>query len=80
MSRLRIVLVAFAWLLLLPGLAHACPVCFDASEETRGAFLATTAFLSILPLGMLAGTGAWLRKLAKRADQEERSEEPQVRD
>jgi hypothetical protein len=44
-----------------PSLANACPVCFDPRDENRAAFLATTAFMSLLPLGMVAALGLWLR-------------------
>jgi zinc transporter ZupT len=33
----------------------ACSVCFDAKDGTRGAFLWTTVFLSLVPLAMIAG-------------------------
>jgi len=69
MKRTTIVVALLAAWLLLPEAAHACAVCFDASEENRRAFLATTAFLSILPLGMVAGAGAWLRKRVRAADE-----------
>lgn len=46
----------------LPDVAHACPVCFDSSDENRQAFLVTTAFLTLLPLGMVGGVGLWLKK------------------
>jgi hypothetical protein len=45
-------------------------VCFDAKDENRQAFLATTAFMSLLPLGMVAGAGMWMRKRSKEIDQE----------
>ena len=64
-----IVLGAAILLLLLPDVAHACPVCFDASDENRQAFLATTAFLSLLPLGMVAGAGLWIRKRSRELDE-----------
>ena len=66
-------LTAFALLLLivLPDVAQACPVCFDARDENRQAFLATTAFLSLLPLGMVGGAGLWLRKRSQDRDVEE---------
>lgn len=53
-----------------PDAAHACAVCFDAREESRMAFLATTAFLSFLPLGMVAGAGVWMRRRMKEMDEE----------
>ena len=64
-----IMLLAF-W----PETLHACPVCFDRDDEARIAFLATTGLLTLLPLGLVAGVGAWLRK---RAGQEEEGGRPE---
>jgi len=65
-SRATVVAVgALVLVVLLPEAAHACPVCFDSSDENRQAFLVTTAFLSLLPLGMVAGAGLWIRKRAR---------------
>lgn len=61
-----IALLLFA---LLPEGVSACPVCFDSSDENRQAFLVTTAFLSLLPLGMVAGAGWWLRKKSREQDE-----------
>ncbi len=60
--------LALVGLAAMPDIALACAVCFDGPGETRQAFLATTAFLSLLPLGLLAGAGAWLRARARRAE------------
>lgn len=60
--------VAAALVVLLPEWVAACPVCFSATEENRQAFLATTVFLSALPLGMVAGTGIWIRNRANERD------------
>lgn len=63
----------------LPEAAFACPVCFDSNEENRIAFLATTAFLTLLPLGLVGGIGAWLRKRARDIEAQgllERGEAP----
>jgi hypothetical protein len=60
---------ALTMVALLPEAAAACPVCFDAREENRQAFLATTAFLSLLPLGMVAGAGLWIRKRNRELDE-----------
>jgi hypothetical protein len=49
-------------------------VCFDARDENRQAFLATTLFLTLLPLGMVAGAGLWLRKRARDVDAESESD------
>lgn len=57
---LTLTLVAF-----LPETAWACPVCFDSSDENRQAFIATTVFLSLLPLGMVAGAGLYVRKRSR---------------
>ena len=49
----------------MPEALHACPVCFDRDDEARIAFLATTGLLTLLPLGMVVGTGVWLRRRAR---------------
>jgi hypothetical protein len=74
---LGVLAIALLALLLLPGVASACPVCFDSSDENRRAFLATTAFLTLLPLGMVGGAGLWLRKRARQADRTGRGSAPQ---
>ena len=75
MSRGWTVVIAVALVLLLPEVAAACPVCFDSRDENRQAFLATTAFLTLLPLGMVAGAGLWLRKRSREIDEEMRARE-----
>lgn len=60
--------LSLALVALLPEAVLACPVCFDSSDENRQAFLATTAFLSLLPLGMVAGAGLYLRKRTRELD------------
>lgn len=65
-----IALVALALVALLPEAAWACPVCFDSSDENRQAFIATTAFLSLLPLGMVAGAGMYIRKRTRDMDED----------
>lgn len=67
------VLALFA-LVLLPDLAHACPVCFDARDENRQAFIATAVFLSVLPLSLVAGAGLWIRRRSREVDAEEARE------
>lgn len=61
-------LFVLALVALLPEAAHACPVCFDANDENRQAFIVTTAFLSLLPLGMVAGAGLWIRRRSRELD------------
>ncbi len=70
MSRFLVVAAALVLLAGLPEAVSACPVCFDARDENRQAFLATTAFLTLLPLGMMAGAGLWLRKRSLDREQE----------
>ena len=76
MRRLSIVALALVALVLLPDAAHACAVCFDASDENRQAFIATTAFLTLLPLGMVGGAGLWIRHRVRERDAEDGSSEP----
>lgn len=64
----RIVPLVVLAVLTLPEVLHACPVCFDARDENRLAFLGTTAFLSLLPLGLVAGIGLWLRRQHREAE------------
>jgi hypothetical protein len=52
----------------LTDLMLACAVCFDGAGASRQAFIATTAFLTVLPLGMVAGAGVWLRKRARQVE------------
>jgi len=57
--------LAMLGMAVLPESVWACPVCFDSSDENRQAFIATTAFLSLLPLGMVAGAGLYVRKRSR---------------
>lgn len=57
--------VAVAAVLLAPALAQACSVCFSGQDQSRTAFIATTAFLSILPLAFIGGVALWIRSLAR---------------
>ncbi|MGB1655870.1 MAG: hypothetical protein ACPHQP_05460 [Longimicrobiales bacterium] len=69
--------LTLALVALLPEAAWACPVCFDSSDENRQAFIATTVFLSLLPLGMVAGAGLYVRKRARDlSDEASNSESP----
>ena len=72
---LTITVLALVLLAIFPDVAHACPVCFDRDDEARIAFLATTGLLTLVPLGLVAGTGIWLRRRAREiAEEEERGE------
>jgi hypothetical protein len=65
MRAVFVVVLALSLVVLLPEAAWACPVCFDSSDENRQAFIATTVFLSLLPLGMVAGAGLYVRKRSR---------------
>lgn len=58
-------LAVWLCLSLLPALALACPVCFNAREETRKAFFWTMVLLTVLPLGLIGGTLWWLWRRVK---------------
>ena len=74
-ASLTITVLALVLLAIFPDVAHACPVCFDRDDEARIAFLATTGLLTLVPLGLVAGTGLWLRRRAREiAEEEERGE------
>ena len=68
MNRILSGLVVLFALLALAEPAFACAVCFDANEETRTAFIATTIVLSLLPLGLMGGFIYWLWRRAQAAD------------
>ncbi|MFQ5536611.1 MAG: hypothetical protein ACE5GJ_04090 [Gemmatimonadota bacterium] len=60
---------------IFPERAAACAVCFDPRSEPRIAFATTAAFMTLMPLGIAAGTGLWLRRRFRRLDEEEAAEE-----
>ena len=62
----RIAALAVALLGAAPRAAEACSACtVGRDDETRFAFLATTVFLSVLPLAMVGGLLWWLRRRAR---------------
>ena len=77
---LRAFIVALLAIALAPEVVHACAMCFSGPEESRKAFAVTAAFLTLLPLGMVAGMTTWLRGRAKRADAEEAAGPPDTED
>ncbi|MFP8879760.1 MAG: hypothetical protein AAEJ52_11355 [Myxococcota bacterium] len=71
-NRAWVPVVPLAVIPLLPGLARACAVCFSGrSDETREAFIATTAFMTFLPILLIGGVVWWFRRrvLAMRAEE-----------
>ncbi len=59
-------------LMLAPGLASACAVCFTGrSDETREAFIGATAFMTFLPMLVIGGVVWWLRRRVLAIQSEE---------
>ena len=55
--------LAVILLLVAPGPALACPVCgLSGTDDSNGAYIAMTVMLSALPLAMIAGVAAWVRR------------------
>ena len=52
-------LVVATLVLVAPGAASACAVCFAGEEESRVAYIVMTAFLTFLPLTMI-GFGIYM--------------------
>ena len=68
--------VLFVLTVIFPDVAHACPVCFDSREENRVAFIATTAFLTFLPLGLIGAMVFTLFRLHAKAKSEQDEARP----
>ena len=74
MSRCLLMSVTLTAVVILgtPLIAFACPGCIAANEESRNAFLFTTALLTFVPLIAIAGTVRWLQwRNERRRDQQE---------
>ena len=68
-ARIAVLVIVFS-----PEIAAACSVCFSGrSDETRVAFIATTALLSALPLLLIGGLVWWMRRRAMQIQQSERA-------
>jgi len=78
MKRLWIPVLVLLLLVIVPGTAHACSVCFDPRDKSNGTFLLSTAFLSLVPVGILGSMGMWLRKRLRdvRGDYEDEEDRP----
>jgi heme exporter protein D len=67
-------------LALAPEAGSACSLCLASqSAETRYAFLWTTGFLSVLPLGMVGLAVWWVRRRAREQSQRESAREATAR-
>jgi sulfite exporter TauE/SafE len=66
----------------VPGVSAACAVCFAGTDDaSRVAFISTTVFMTLLPLGLLGTAGWWayrrfqvLDRAAERLRQKRASE------
>lgn len=66
-------LIGLLWVI-GPGLAHACPVCFQAkSEDSRIAFLITTIAMTGLPLLLGGALVFWVRRRLKQLAAEDQA-------
>ena len=60
-----------------PALASACSVCFSAkNRDNQIAYLATTGFLTFLPLLMVGALVLWIRKRSRELDEAPRGSGP----
>jgi peptidoglycan/LPS O-acetylase OafA/YrhL len=73
LSRRWVAVAVVAVAMLMPKVALACPVCFDPRDENRFAFLGTTIFLSLLPLGMVGAMVTWVRQRSRKLDEDEQN-------
>ncbi|MCG6986656.1 MAG: hypothetical protein LJF06_00500 [Gemmatimonadetes bacterium] len=74
MKRRWIPVIVLLLLAFVPGVAHACAVCFDPRDKSNGTFLLSTAFLSLVPVGILGSMGMWLRKRLRDVKDDEEDE------
>jgi hypothetical protein len=64
-------------LVLVPGFAEACAVCSAGREdETRTAFIVSTAGMTLLPLLLVGGLVLWLRKRFREVEAEDSDRGP----
>ena len=64
-------------LVLVPGFAEACAVCSAGREdETRPAFIVSTAGMTLLPLLLVGGRVLWLRKRFREVEAEDSDRGP----
>jgi hypothetical protein len=63
-----------ALVLALPFDAGACPLCIAAQDKSvQIAYIAASAFMTFLPLGLVGGLIYWLRRRARQLAVEEQA-------
>ncbi len=68
---LRIVFSFLLSLLLVSSFSYGCSVCGFSKEESRKAFLFTTALLTFLPLSIIGGAGYYVFRRLKGYDEDQ---------
>jgi len=72
-SKAWIFAATLSGILWMPSLAQACAVCFSGrSDETRAAFVSTTAFMTFLPMLLIGGAIWWFRRRVLAMQEAER--------
>jgi ABC-type spermidine/putrescine transport system permease subunit II len=62
-------ILPIAVFLALPSIAEACAVCFQArTDDTRIAFIVSTAAMTFLPLVVVGGLAWWVRRKFGQAE------------
>lgn len=65
-------------ILMLPNIALACAVCSAREDAARIAFIATTVFMSALPVALVFGVVWWLRKESRAQQSRRAPREPEA--
>ncbi len=60
-----------AWVLLISSAASACPMCMSTQESNRAAYVAGSALLALLPLGLLISLALYLRRRMREQEPED---------
>jgi len=68
----KVLWIALLLVVVAPLDALACPSCLAAQDsDVQAAFIAATAFMTFLPLGLVGGLVYWLLRRARQLDAEE---------
>ena len=65
LERLSVAAPALAIGLLLAGVAHACPMCFNGNNSNQSAFLYGSLFLMIVPVTAIGSLLYWAYRRSK---------------
>jgi hypothetical protein len=63
-----------AWL--LPGIAHACPMCFGGNNQNQDAFLYGSLFLMIVPVVSIGSLLYWAYRRTRALEEKEKGPPP----